>query len=305
MNKNWLKDYGSVVLAMLFWSFTFVWYKIVFEELNPLSTVLFRLIISSGLMIPFTLLTKKLKKMEKGDFKLFLLLAFFEPFLYFIGESFGMQLVSPTIGAVVIATIPLFAPLLTYRFSSDRLSFKNYLGIFISILGVFIVIFQRQTGLDANLKGILILFIAVFATAGYSVSITKISAKYNPLSIITYQNFIGMFFFAPLFFIFEFNHFKQAVLTKEVVIALIELAVFGSSLAFIFFIYSIKRIGFNRANSFTNLIPVFTAIFSFIVLKEVVSLQKWIGILIVISGLFLSQSRKKGNKQEIAIVKNV
>jgi len=256
-------------------------------------------------MISFTLLTKKLKRMELKDLKWFLLLTFFEPFMYFMGESFGMKHVSATVGSVIIATIPLFTPIAAWYFNKEKLSVLNFFGILISILGVFMVIYNVQSGLNASIKGIAILMVAVAAAAGYSVSLKKLAHKYNPLSIITYQNFFGIFFFAPFFFTFEYDHFKNAVISTEVLIALIELAVFGSTLAFIFYTYAIKQIGINKANSFINLIPVFTAIFAYFVRGEILTSQKMIGITIVISGLFLTQISRFSKKAPKTITSNV
>ncbi|MFO7829512.1 MAG: DMT family transporter [Bacteroidales bacterium] len=143
------------------------------------------------------------------------------------------------------------------------------------------------------------LMMAVAAAIGYSMVIKKLSDKYNSISIVTYHNFIGIFLFAPLFFIFDFNDFKQTGLIYEAWIPLLELAVFGSSFAFIFFTFAIKKIGIGKANAFTNLIPVLTAIIAFIVLGEIINITKISGISMVIFGLFLSQVRTAGLRNRI------
>ena len=43
------------------------------------------------------------------------------------------------------------------------------------------------------------------------------------------------------------------------------------------------------ANVYTNLIPVFTAIFSYFIINEELTIQKIIGIVLVVGGLVLSQ----------------
>jgi drug/metabolite transporter (DMT)-like permease len=70
---------------------------------------------------------------------------------------------------------------------------------------------------------------------------------------------------------------------------IIELAVFASCGAFILFAYSVRKMGITKANVFSNCIPVFTAIFSFIILDEKLTVQNIIGMAIVIAGLFMSQ----------------
>jgi drug/metabolite transporter (DMT)-like permease len=81
------------------------------------------------------------------------------------------------------------------------------------------------------------------------------------------------------------------------VVSLLSLAVFCSSLAFVFFTISTREIGISRTNVFSNLIPVFTAIFSFLILSEFFSLHKILGILLIVFGLYLSQIKER--KKEV------
>ncbi len=108
------------------------------------------------------------------------------------------------------------------------------------------------------------------------------------------QNIIGVVYFLPLFFIFDFQHFIQVRPNSELITSLLLLAVFASSLAFVFFTISAREIGVSKTNLFTNLIPVFTAIFSFFILKEHFELRKIIGMLVVIIGVLLSQLNRQG-----------
>ncbi|MDA3780036.1 MAG: EamA family transporter, partial [Bacteroidales bacterium] len=70
------------MFAMIFWSFTFVWYKVVYQYYNPITTVFFRLILSSAFLLILTYPLKKLQKINIKDFKQFALVTFFQPFLY-------------------------------------------------------------------------------------------------------------------------------------------------------------------------------------------------------------------------------
>jgi drug/metabolite transporter (DMT)-like permease len=72
-------------------------------------------------------------------------------------------------------------------------------------------------------------------------------------------------------------------------VPVIKLAVFSSTVAFLFFVYSIKSIGMARTNVFINLIPVFTAVLSYFILKESVGVVKIAGIIVVIGGIIFSQ----------------
>jgi drug/metabolite transporter (DMT)-like permease len=294
MKKDLITAYISIILAMTFWSLTYVWYKMVYEAYNPITTVLMRLILSSIILVLLMYPLNKLQKIQLKDLKYFVLVTFFQPFLYFLCESFGVKLVSSTLSAVIISTIPLFSPFATAYFFKERITKLNFTGIVVSIIGVALVIFSRQEGVDIKVNpiGILLLFLAVAAGIGYSIVIKKLSGKYNSISIVTYHNIIGIFFFAPLFFIFEYEHFISVGYVKEAVIPMIELAFFGSSFAFIFFTFSIKKIGVTKSNAFTNAIPVLTAIFAFFMLGETLTVIKMGGIGLVITGLFMSQVRR-------------
>lgn len=60
--------------------------------------------------------------------------------------------------------------------------------------------------------------------------------------------------------------------------------------------------GISKVNVFTNSIPVLTAIFSFFILGEKLTIQNAIGMMIVITGLFLSQLNGRKKKTDDALV---
>lgn len=299
MKNSNLFAYISVTLAMLFWSYTFIWYKVVYEFYNPVTVVFFRLIISSIFLFILMFPLKRLQKIKKGDFKYFLLVAVFNPFLYFIGESYGIKYVSSTLTAVIIATIPLFTSISSSYFFNERITKMNLLGILVSIIGVGLVIFNKSAGVEASVFGIGMLCLAVVSAIGYAFVLKKLTGKYNSISIVTYHNFIGIFLFMPLFFILDFSEFRLTGFSSEAWVPLLELAIFGSSFAFIFFTFAIQKIGVGKANAFTNLIPVITAVIAYFVLKETLNISKITGILLVIGGLFLSQIRTTGLRHKI------
>jgi drug/metabolite transporter (DMT)-like permease len=285
--------YGIVTVAMMIWGMTFIWYKQVYVQIRPVSLVFLRLLIASPVLLVVSALGKKLQCIRRRDLPCFLVLALFEPFLYFIGESFGMQMVSPTVGSVIVATIPLFTPLAASLFYHERFTRVNVAGIIISILGVCLVIAGEMSFSGSTFWGAILMFLAVFAAVGYSVMVIKLSGTYNSFSIVSWQSTIGLLYFLPLFILFEWDHAVRIQWTVSVIIPLLELALFGSALAFVFFTYSIKRLGMTRSTVFSNLIPVFTTLFSYFILKDEITGLKIAGILVVIGGLLLTQLEKK------------
>ena len=292
---------------MLFWGLSFVWFKIVVKWYEPITIIFLRLIISGTLLLLFLLISRSWQTIKRKHLKYFLLLSLAQPLCYFLGESFGLKLVSSTIAAVIIATIPLFTPFAAYYMLREKVTLPVVIGIIFSFAGILLMLINPDLTLNAAPKGILLLFVAVFAAVGYSVIIRKISHEYNPVTIITHQNLIGAVYFLPLFLIFDFQHFITVTPTRELVLAMLQLAVFASTLAYVFYIIAIKGLGMLKANVFTNLIPVFTGIFSFFILDEKFTAMKIVGMLLVMFGVVVSQSRKLGqlmlreNQQKMSI----
>jgi drug/metabolite transporter (DMT)-like permease len=293
--------YIAILIAMFFWGFSFIWTKMLLQYHQPLSIVTMRLIISSLFLVTIGLVFKKLKPVKAKDFGPFLLMAFFQPFLYFIGETIGLNYVSATVSSVLIATIPLFSPVATWLFFGDKLKIVNLIGILVSILGVILLLVTDDFVFDASFIGILLMGLAVFSAIGYSILVIKMAKKYNIYSIITYQNLLGIILFMPFFLYFNYEHFINVKITAQILKPLFALSIFASSLAFMLFTYGVRELGIVKANAMSNLIPVFTAIFSFFLLNEKLSVINFVGISIVLCGLFLSQLKKKLHLQYLII----
>ncbi len=296
MANRSLSTYLNIIFSMIFWALSFVWVKEAYESFGPITTIFSRLIISTALLFLFLKATKKLQIIHKEDYKLILALSFFEPFLYFMCESHGIKIVSSTLASVIISTTPIFASIFAFLFLKEKLNKISVIGIIISFLGVGILIFENGFKLEASIWGILLMFGAVLSTIGYSLALKKLAFKYSPVNIIAYQNFIGIFMFMPIFLLTEFKSLSTIDFKLNSLLAIIQLAIFASSVAFILYTKAIKQLGVAKSNMFINLIPVFTALFAWWILKDKIDIQKIIGIAIVITGLFISQIRIKKNE---------
>jgi len=283
------KVFIALFFSMLFWGFSFIWTSQALQIYKPLTTIFFRLAISVILMFVLNFGLKRIQKIKKEDIKQFMLLAFFQPFLYFIGENYGLIYASPTITSVIISTIPLFSPVAAYFFLKEKVTLINLAGILISIIGVFLVILKENLTFSTSLTGILLLTLSVFSAVIYSVLLSKLSHKYNVFTVLFTQNLIGLIFFIPLFGIIDLKDLINTGIKMEGVIPIIKLAVFASTISYFFFIYGLKHVGITKANIFANIIPAFTAIFSFYIFGEQLSLINIAGIIIVIVGVLITQ----------------
>jgi drug/metabolite transporter (DMT)-like permease len=274
---------------MIFWSFSFIWFKVANKTFHPITIVFVRLLFSVILMTIFLVATKNYMKIKKTDLKLFLMLALFEPFFYFLGESFGLTYVSATVCSVLISTIPVFATIGAWLIFREKLKAINYAGIVTSFIGVVVFILNTDGTISFSIKGLGFLTLAVLSAVGYNLTLSRLVGTYTPVYIVNVQNIIGAVLFLPLFLIFDLKHFINTHFTFNMFKPIIELSIFASCGAFILFAYSVRNMGIIRANVFSNCIPVFTALFSFILMGDKLTFQNVIGMAIVISGLFMSQ----------------
>ena len=304
MKDKSILAFGSALGAAFFWSFSFIWFKIAYLAYKPVTVVIFRLAISALLILIIAWLMRRLQKPSKKDFGLFILMSFFEPFLYFLGESYGLKYVSSTVAAVIVSTIPLITPVFAWYFYREKVRWMNVAGLIFSFIGVGLVVLNGSFRFEASPLGVGLEFTAVLAAIGYSLVLRNVAARYNTLTIIAYQNLIGIVLFLPFWLAIDYRDFVQTPFHPQAFRAIILLAVFSSTLAFVFFTQSVRKLGVNRSNTFINLIPVFVAILSFFILKESLGLQKIIGIIVVVTGLFLAQTRRrrgKGNQKAVEV----
>ena len=286
---------------MIFWSFSFIWFKIANKTFHPITIVFIRLLFSVIIMTTFLLITRNYMKIKKTDRKLFMMLALFEPFFYFLGESFGLTYVSATVCSVLISTIPVFAAIGARLIFKEKLKAINYAGIVTSFIGVLVFIFNTDGSISLNIKGLGLLTLAVLSAVGYNLTLSRLVGTYSPVYIVNVQNLLGAILFLPLFLIFDFKHFISTPFTFDMFRPIIELSIFASCGAFILFAYSVRNMGITKANVFSNCIPVFTAIFSFFLIGDKLTVQNITGMAIVIAGILMSQMNGKNQNIDEAL----
>lgn len=297
-NRKSIIAYVSIIFSMIFWGISFVWTKELLNANFPVFLILtIRLTIASLLMFSVFKLMGKLERIEKTDLSKFFLLALFEPFLYFIGENFSMHFVDASFAAIMIALLPIVNPIALHIFNKDKIGWNLLFGAVISVIGIMIMSINPEGEIKISWQGTLLLLLAVFAGSGYSVILSRLINKYNPITITTTQNIVGILYFLPCLLIFDLDKISSVVWTKDAILSLVFLAIFCSAGAFMLYSYSAKLLSVIKVSIFTNAIPVVTIIVAIILGQELFSFLKVLGILIVVSGLLLSQFGFKKRKK--------
>ncbi len=284
--------YFLAIIAMAIWGISFIWEKILLETFSPLSVIFFRLSLSAIILSVIILFKKDKEVIPKSDYKYFFFMAFFEPFCYSIGEVFGLNYISASLASILISLIPVITPVFMFLIYKERLTKMNIVGIVLSFVGVSLIVMDRAK-LTGTFLGISLMSFAIISAIIYGFIVKHLSDKYSGILIVKTQSIIASFLFLPLFFIFEFKKIHITDFTMSNLSVLFLLAFLCSSLGYIIFTGTIKKIGLSKANLLTNLIPVFTTIFAVIFISESMSLIKSIGIAVVLFGLYFSQKHEK------------
>lgn len=279
--------YILLVLAMIFYGFSFIATKIALKSFDPISIITFRLIISSICLGIF--FKNKIRKIQRRTYFFLILASFFQPFIYFLSENYGLSLIDASIGSIIIGMIPVFTPIFAFIFLKEKLNWGNGLGILFAFAGVSVIMIPDGVKGDINFLGIFLMFLAVFAAVGYTIVVFKIPARYSSVDIVFYQNLFGLILFLPLFLLIDLPKFDAAEFSQHSLISVLILGLFPSTLSFIFLSKSIRSIGANKTNIFTNLVPVFSVFFAYFFLDELLNTAKIIGMGMVILGVITSQ----------------
>ena len=185
----------------------------------------------------------------------------------------------------------MVTPIAARIFLKERLSLMNIVGFIVSFVGVIVLLLNKNLEFTASPKGILFLCGAVLVAVGYSIALIKLTKLYKPLTITLVQNIIGMIYFIPLAVIMERFQPSNFANVHAYIVPIVCLGVFCSAIAYALWAFAFSKLGASRANVYSNLIPVFTAIFSYLLAIESLTTNKIIGIVVVVGGLILSQMR--------------
>ncbi|MBE6218038.1 MAG: hypothetical protein E7124_08350 [Bacteroidales bacterium] len=291
--------YIASIFAITLWGMSYIWTdKLIALGIPIFYFVFVRILIAGIILFLFNTAYARIKRIQKQDLGKFLLLAFFEPFIYFICETYGLKETgSPTISAMVIATIPIFSIGAGMLFFKEKVNAVNIIGILFSLVGIVMVAMAKGDLGENFIWGIVLLLIAVIAEVGHA-SITKsLSGNYSSQIIVMYQFLIGSVYLFPLFIWKGLDGFSvETHLTPEVWYPIICLAVLCSSLAFSLWVSTIKNLGVAKSSIFSALIPVAAAIIAWLIGHELLNSRQWIGIGISTLGVILSQYTMKKDR---------
>lgn len=284
--------YIASMFAITLWGMSYIWTDQLIALNIPIFYFVFvRILLAGIILFLFNTAYARIKRIQRQDLGKFLLLALFEPFIYFICETYGLKLTgSPTLSAMVIATIPIFSIGAGIIFFKEKVNFINIIGILFTLVGIVMVAMAKGELGENFIWGVALLLVAVVSEVGHA-SITKsLSGNYSSQIIVMYQFLIGSVYLLPLFIWKGVEGFSiETHFSPEVWYPIICLAVLCSSLAFSLWVSTIKNLGVAKSSIFSALIPVAAAIIAWVLGHELLNSRQWIGIAVSSLGVILSQ----------------
>ena len=288
----------SLIFAMFIWASSFIALKAAMEDLGPFTVIFLRMLIAS---LCFVYFIKSFLKYDfsKKDIKFILLLALFEPCLYFIFESKALQLTSASQAGMITSLMPIITAMAAGYFLKEIITKQLIFGSLIAMSGAIWLSLQGTTSISSPnpLLGNFLEFLAMVCGAGYTITARYLSDKYSALFITAIQAFIGAIFFAPLF-LYEYFTIPLNI-TMNSFLWVLYLGVVVTLAGYGLYNYALTKITASKAAVFVYLIPVFTLILAYFVLNEKLSIIEFIACFVILLGVFISEVSSSWFKKRI------
>jgi drug/metabolite transporter (DMT)-like permease len=294
MSKN-TKAYIMLILATLFWAGNFTIGKFAYtENVPPYSLAFFRWILVWIILLPFTY--KEISKINtevKNNLSLFFILGFTSVGV-FSAFTYNALNYTQVINASLFNTaIPVSIILVCFLLKIEKTNIFQISGLVVSVLGILAII----TRLDLNIlltlnfnKGDIYMVIAIISWGIYSALLKKKTFDISLLSLVHVVCTFGLIILFPAF-LFELAQERTTEINNNLIYILLYIAIFPSIGSYYCWAGAVSIIGANRAGIFLSLIPLFSTIFAMIFFNEKFLFFHFIGSVLIILGLFLSNKK--------------
>ncbi len=278
-----LPDILLLILLAAIWGSSFIFMRATAEVFGPIALIAVRIVIAA-LCLFFFLFTKERKQEFLDNWYSLAWLGIISSAIPFCFLAYAS--VSLTAGTVSIlnAMTPIFTAWIAHIWLKDKMSKLQFLGLAISIFGLTILVWDKVSW---ELKTWLPILSGVMATLLYGIATNGMKKYLSDVSTMTKT--AGSLFFAAVFMLillpFFLPDFEEISSTQW--LYAIFLGVVCTAFAYFIFFRLINNIGPARSVSVTFLIPIFSFLFGYLLLGEVVTIRMWGAIAIILLGMTL------------------
>lgn len=285
-----------LLFSAFLWGVNFISMKYLTEVFPTFSLIFLRFLISTIFLWSLLFMRRSknthYKKLERLDIKSIVLTSCIGIVLYFYFQLFSFKFLSANMAALLCALIPIFSIPAEAIYHKKMPHPATYILSAISLYGVYLVLnMSLQDIFDSNaVWGILLMVLCNLSWVTYTLITGNLQAKYDSLPMLTYQSTVAMI----LFGICALSDIKKAltILTTHadampIIANLLFIGIGSSALAYLFYIDGMKVVGIQLSSLYMNIIPVITAVTSYLIFNTSMDIKQLIGMLVVISSIIL------------------
>ncbi|MDT7042564.1 DMT family transporter [Candidatus Nitronereus thalassa] len=282
--------YAALITAAVVWGGSIVAQKVALGAFSAVEVSVFRGIGALGILIP--LWWWKDQASTKWAFKDIGILSALG--MGVLGNHllilYGLQFIDAGAAGVIIGASPTITAVLSSLFLKDVPFSRVWVGCAISFVGVAIVSGGNASGDpgDKPLLGGILVVLALVSWALYTIGSRHVMERMTPLTVNWTTLLISILIQIPLLWTdHKVLDVGLASVSASGWMALVYVVVFATALGQQAWLYGVSGIGPSRAGVFINLIPVSSLLLSLIILGESFDVVKIIGIILVLSGVWL------------------
>ena len=286
--------YLKLMGTAFFWGGTFVAGRMVAQQMGPYSASFMRFAAASLMLLAVVWrVENKLPRPGANDLLPLILMGMTGVFAYNICFFKGLQTIAAGRAALIVANNPVVIAFFSAILFKERLTVYRGAGIALSITGAMVVISGGNpvAALSGGVgAGELWILGCVASWATYSLIGKTAVAHLSPLVSVCYSSIVGTAALAV-------PAFNEGLLGLAGDFGLVEwgglmyLSLFGTVMALTWYIDGIKRIGPTKASVFINFVPVSAVVLSFLILREPLTASLVLGLVLVSSGVYLTNAR--------------
>ena len=287
-------DFFLLTLLALIWASAFFNIKIATYSYGPITISFLRVFLGSIPLLVICFFNRiKIEAFSK-DWPWFAAIGFINLVLPFLLIAYGIKNVQSNLAAILMASTPLSATILSHFFlKNEKINLLKLIGVLLGFSGIVFLFTDKILFNENNIWSALIILLAsTFYVVG-GVLTLKISNKSNEnvtASILIWATI----FLLPAFLFFE----QPWNLTPRLdsTISLIYLGIIATGIAWLLRFRILKNNGLVFQAQVAYLIPIFGVILGFLFLNEAITSKVIISLIAVIIGIYIV---KKGNKIKI------
>ncbi|MDD8011973.1 MAG: DMT family transporter [Acidobacteriota bacterium] len=293
---------GLMLLVVMIWAVNLSLVKIALREFPPLPFNGIRLVLAAAVLLGWLLASEKNLHFARKDLPKIVFLSFSGYALYQYLFITGIDLTTASNTAVIFGSSPIMISLLSSFFKHEKIEPLGWLGIALGFVGIYLVISGRVGGFSLSRqtwKGDLLLFVAVFLWAHYSVSARPLLKKYSPLKFSAVTMGLGALMFIP-FSVPRLLKLPYAAISPSAWLCLLFSGIGALSLAMVLWFYSVRKVGNSQTAVYSNLQPVLAVVFAHLLIGETVTTSLLLGVAVIFVGVYFTRRGRNAAAEPVA-----